>query len=353
MRPPLRSRCCRQLEASASDTARFASYADQAPILIALSPELAAHAVALGAMADRMAHEDPLPSPGRVEQELNLLAPPDGTALPPGRPLRLAAASSKGASLSARAELYPKGMAPATALRLSLGSLAGPRLLPEEAVRDRVKGRFPDAAQLPPRPELDRLLEEVGAERIWTDDDPDGRGYVSRNVAPSDRGSPSGLPRYGTSGAAPLATPEVLDARALEERIVGAARTGAFLALTVDPRRAPLAEAELLRRFAPRQRVSVEALLLHEMHAEAETRKVKWPVVLAADAEGHDGKGFRNLLRLAPGCGKARDAGQRGACSRTSGQSSAHGALLRRCASADVMTVAITDMPGRRRSRPA
>ena len=54
-----------------------------------------------------------------------------------------------------------------------------------------------------------------------------------------------------------------------------------------------------------------------------------------------------------PGCGKARDAGQRGACSRTSGQSSAHGALLRRCASADVMTVAITDMPGRRRSRPA
>ena len=33
--------------------------------------------------------------------------------------------------------------------------------------------------------------------------------------------------------------------------------------------RARLAEAELLRRFAPRERVSLEALLLREMRAEA------------------------------------------------------------------------------------
>lgn len=288
-----------ELEASASDTARFSSYADQTPILVALSPELAAHAGALGAIADRMVHEDPLPSPGRVEEELSLVAPPDDKALPLGRALRLAAAASKGASLSARAELYPKGMAPAIALRLSLGSLAGPRLLSEGAVRERVRGRFPDAAPLPSRPELDRLLDDVGAERIWSDDDPEGRGYVSRIATPSGSGSPSGLLRYGTLTAAAIATPEVLDARSLEEKIVGAGRSGAFLAVTVDPRRAPLAEAELLRRFAPRERVSIEGLLLREMRAEAEARKVKWPVVLAADAEGHDGKGFRNLLRLA------------------------------------------------------
>ena len=288
-----------ELEASASDTVRFASYAERAPILVALSPELAAHAVVLGAAVDRMAREDPLPAPGRVEEELNQIAPPDGNALPPGRSLRLAAAASSGASLSARAELYPKGIAPVLALRLSLGSLAGPRLLTEEAVRERVRGRFPDAAPLPPRPELDRLLDEVGAERIWSDDDPDGRGYISRIVTPSDRGSPSGALRYGTLAAAPQATPDVLDARSLEEKIVGAGRTGSFLALTVDPRRALRAEAELLRRFAPRERVSLELLLLREMHAEAEARKVKWAVVLAADSEGHDGKGFRNLLRLA------------------------------------------------------
>lgn len=100
--------------------------------------------------------------------------------LPPGRMLRLAASASKGASLSARAELYPKGMAPVVALRLSLGSLAGPTVLREKEVRDRVSGRFPDAVPLPPRPELDHLLDEVGAERIWRDDHPEGSGYVSR-----------------------------------------------------------------------------------------------------------------------------------------------------------------------------
>jgi hypothetical protein len=172
-------------------------------------------------------------------------------------------------------------------------------LLPEDEVRKRVRGRFPDAAPLPPRPELDRLLDELGAERIWSEDDPLGPGYISSIATPSGSGSPSGWVRYATLTAAPVPTPEVLDARSLEEKIVGAGRTGAFLALTVDPRRAVLAEGELRRRFAPRERVSLEALLLREMRAEAEARRVKWPVVLAADAEGHDGKGFRNLLRLA------------------------------------------------------
>jgi len=61
----------------------------------------------------------------------------------------------------------------------------------------------------------------------------------------------------------------------------------------------PAPKANCCAGFAPRERVSLEVLLLREMRAEAEARKVKWPVVLAADAEGHDGKGFRNLLRLA------------------------------------------------------
>jgi hypothetical protein len=287
-----------ELEATASDTARFAFYAEYKPILVALSPELAAYAVDLGAIADRMSNEEPLPSPARVEEELTKVPPPEGAVLPPGRMLRLAASASKGASLSARAELYPKGMAPVVALRLSLGSLAGPTVLREKEVRDRVSGRFPDAVPLPPRPELDHLLDEVGAERIWRDDHPEGRGYVSCIETATDGGS-TGMSRYNTLAAAPLATPEVLDARSLEEKIVGAARNGAFLALTVDLRRARLAETELLRRFAPRERVSLEALLLREMRAEAEARKVKWPMVLAADAETRDGRGFRNLLRLA------------------------------------------------------
>ena len=275
------------------------------PDPVALSPELAAHAVALGAIADRMALEDPLPSPGRVEEELNLVAPPDGNALPPGRTLRLAAAASKGASLSARAELYPKGMSPATALRLSLGSLAGPRLLSEEAVRERVRGRFPDAARCR-RGRISTAfltrwarsgLARRRSRRAW---------LCQPHCDPVRQGQPFRCVALWHVGRRALATPEVLDARSLEEKIVGAGRTGAFLALTVDPRRAPRAEAELLRRFAPRERVSLELLLLREMRAEAEARKVKWPVVLAADAEGHRREGFPQPSSPGHQSGRAR-----------------------------------------------
>jgi hypothetical protein len=172
-------------------------------------------------------------------------------------------------------------------------------VLTEAAGRERVRGRFPEAAPLPSRPELDRLLDEAGAERVWREDLPDGAGYVSRFVATSDEGTTTAIFRHSTDAAAPQATPEVLDARALEEKLIHSARTGSFLALTVSPRRAGVAEAELLRRFPPRQRVSLESLLLREMRAEAEARKVKWAVALAADAEAPDGKGFRNLVRLA------------------------------------------------------
>ena len=86
-------------------------------------------------------------------------------------------------------------------------------------------------------------------------------------------------------------------------------RTGSFLALTVDPHHARVAEAELLRRFASRDRVSLEALLLREMRVEAETRSVKWPAVLAADADPLEAKGFRNLLRLAKRAAERVSAG--------------------------------------------
>jgi hypothetical protein len=90
----------------------------------------------------------------------------------------------------------------------------------------------------------------------------------------------------------------VLDARAIEEKLAHAASTGAFLAVTVDPRRAREAEGELLRRF-PREVVNLERLMLRAMRAEAEARRVQWAKVLSADAASRDGADFKNLLRLA------------------------------------------------------
>ncbi len=286
-----------ELEASIG-TPRFAAYMEAAPTLLATRPELADYARRLGHVADRLVAAEPLPSPGQAEEELATVRPPeDAPPLPHGRLLRLAAAASAASALSARLELYPRGMTAENALRLSLGTLSGPQMLAEDALRGRVRGRFPAAAPLPQRPELDSLLDRLGAERVWQDPGPAGPGYYPRLPTPAST-STSEFGRYGTLSPPPEMTPEVLDARALEEKIANAVKTGAFLALTVEPRRLREAEAELVGRF-PREVINLERLMLAAMRVEAETRRISWPKVLAADAAIRGSREFQNLLRHA------------------------------------------------------
>jgi|HubBroStandDraft_1064217.scaffolds.fasta_scaffold00063_36 serine/threonine protein kinase len=286
-----------ELEA-ATEEPRFAAYADAVPVLIADRAERAEFGRRLGRTADALVREDPLPGLARVEEELGLVPVPEGIeGLPPARLLRLAAAASEQAVLSARLELYPRGMAPLAALRLSLGALAGVDALKEKDLRERVRGRFPEAGDLPGRPELDALLAEAGAERDWQPTGEAGPAYYSREFSTAGTGSLTSL-RHPTFAPPPETTPDVLDARALEEKIAHAANTGSFLALTVEPRRVRDAETELLHRY-PRESLSLERLMLRALRAEAEARRVQWPKALAADAAARDSADFRNLLRLA------------------------------------------------------
>ncbi|MFK4511795.1 BREX system serine/threonine kinase PglW [Bradyrhizobium daqingense] len=301
-----RYRCARgtiraviELEANVSSM-RFSAYtdADGCPTLIAQSAEAAEYGRRLARRGDALAAEDPLPSPGRVDDELGIVPIPDGAeSLAADRRLRLAVAASKSAALSARGELYPRGMPAVTALRLALGTLAVADVLGEEDIRTRVRGRFPEASPLPARPELDALLQEANADRIWREPPGAPAGYYSPTMSDTSTGTIA-VNRHPTFAPAPDATPDVLDARAIEQKIVYAADRGLFIALTVDPRRAREAEVELLRRF-PRQQVSLERLMLRAMRAEAEARRVQWPKALAADADLRDSADFKNLLRLA------------------------------------------------------
>lgn len=288
-----------ELEASVADI-RFAPYTDAEgrSALLSTSPEGAEYARRLARAVDALAAQDPLPGPARVEEELGLVPIPEGAnALAAERRLRLAVAASRSAALSARGELYPRGLAALAALRFSLGALAGANVLREDDIRNRVRGRFPEAAALPARPELDVLLQEAGAERVWREPPGGEAGYYDRTISETHASS-SILARYDTAAPAPEATPEVLDARAIEDKLSYAAERGIFLALTVEPRRARDAEVELLRRF-PRETVSLERLMLRSLRAEAEARRVQWPKALAADAASHDNPDFKNLLRLA------------------------------------------------------
>ena len=144
-------------------------------------------------------------------------------------------------------------MSAVSAIRLSLGALGGPDRLTEADLRARVRGRFPEAAELPARPDLDALLEEVGADREWREPPGSEPSYYSRTV--SDTGSGTlAVYAYPTTAPAPEPTPDVLDARALEEKLAHAARTGAFLALTVEPRPEQPRRSRIAAPLSPRNR---------------------------------------------------------------------------------------------------
>jgi serine/threonine protein kinase len=301
------------------DQPRFEAFDHQPCALIASASAWADYARQLGAAADACALADPLLPPPRVLETLEGVALPPAltaegaptAALTPTRLLRLAASASRKAALSSRQEIYPRGMAPLQALRQSLGALIGaPQLRPRE-IQDRVRGRYPEAAALPGRPELDRLLEEAGAPLTWDPSAAEGAGAYRLSTLGSAQtaGTTTVFSRHTTEltkrAASDDGGAEIADAAAVEQRLTRSLQQGGLLVLTVHPRIARRAEAELLHRFghpgtqpAPLQRVNFDALLLGALREQAKTARVDWNVVLEADAADRGSRHWTNLQRL-------------------------------------------------------
>jgi len=274
--------------------------------VIACTRELALYAEKLGEVADQLASEDPLLPPMRVFQELFNVSTP---GLPEGcqplnneRLLRLAAAMSCRAAVSARQELYPRGMPAERALRLGLGALTGLGLGDNEPgfsiaqLRGRVETRYPEAERLPDRPELDRLLDQVGLDVRWN---AETETWHRRELHPLFT-SGSSVPRRRSTATAPRqleVTPDVAAARQFEQRLQSAWQEGGFLVLTVRPSRMRACEASLLRRF-PLQRVSFDDVFFAALRREAQELDVDWKVVERADACATGSQDWQNLLQL-------------------------------------------------------
>ena len=273
-------------------------------ILIASNIELAEYAQRLGTLADRLAIEDPLLAPHRVLERLREIAPPTDTLLPDARLLRLAAAASQHAAVSSRQELYVRGMPPLRALKLSQGALLNLHFATEEQIRERVIGRYPEAAPLPARPALDDLLREAGFEFRWEVNAKDGvSGYIlphrNHDSVTSGSETPRRLPTAFTPTPAGEISPEEADARQFEERLQRSLKEGAFLALLVNPKRFEQACKELCRRF-PLQLVDLEGLFLDALQAISAAKKVNWELVLQTDATPNHGD-WDKLLMLVRG----------------------------------------------------
>lgn len=312
---------------AATDKPRFEAHPHAPEPLIATHARWADYARRLGQAADTCALADPLLPPERALHALEQVPAPGPTgaddtdsateaspappALSAPRLLRLATNASRCAALSARQEIYPRGMPALQALRQSVNALVGVSLT-EPQLRDRVRGRYPEAEALPQRPQLDRLLEAVGAPLVWDDVE---RRYTRQQVdAHASAGASTFRSRRATLLGRTLRTQDfdappdadLLDAQALERRLHQQLRQGGLLTLTVAPRLARHAEATLLRRFAAPagsvQRLSIDTLLLRELRAQAATLKVDWATVLRADAAAPGSRDWNNLLRLVRFC---------------------------------------------------
>ncbi len=278
-------------------------------LIVAVSSELATWAVRLGKEADELAQKDPPLPPVRALERLRLVRPPTlpEELSPAGadRLLRLAARASEGAAVSAKGELYPRGMAAARALRLSLGALSGlggeqgqAEFRPEEVQR-RVAARYPEAAPLPDRPELDGLLAEAGFDVRW--DARTSSYHREVRVLNTTSGS-SILPRRPTVQGRRMPVkdldPGAAEARDFEARLVHARKSGAFLVLSVRPSALRRCEQELLRRF-DLERVSGDREIITELRRLAGEHQVAWSVVQEADGAEPITPDWRNLVHLA------------------------------------------------------
>ena len=274
--------------------------------LIACTRDLAVYAEKLGEVADELAQADPLLPPLRVFQELfdvqQPSAPEGSQPFNNERLIRLAASMSSTAAVSAKQEIYPRGMAAERALRLGIGALTGLGLGDNEGgfsinqIRSRVESRYPEAQPLPDRPELDALLERVGLDVRWN---AESTTYHRREVSATFT-SGSSIPRRRTTATSTRqveVTPDMALARQFEERLQHAYDEGGFLVLMVRPSRMRACEANLLRRF-DLERVSFDSLLFDALRSEAQELDVAWGVVEQADGSGSGNQDWKNLLHL-------------------------------------------------------
>lgn len=253
------------------------------------------YAVGLGAAADALAAEDPLPSSARTADHLSSVTVPEGLIpLVHDRLARVAVTASRNAAVTSRGEIYPVGMTPEQALRQVAGTLSGLRhTLTAEQLKARVRTRYPQAAPLPDPPELDHLVEATGLPLR-----PQDGAFVPR-TAQTFTGLSATTSRVTTTRAGEGV--RVAEHQDVDARLQASLDQRGFLTLIVNRSHLDGAAQALGRRFGVTV-VNVAAELLAEMRRVAATHNVDWSLVLRSDrpdASPGDVTHFRRLVALA------------------------------------------------------
>lgn len=295
---------------------RFQALRGQNRVFLVTDPEWARYAERLGGIADELVAQLPPPSAGRVLEALRAIPSPgisasdehDPVTLDARRQMALAAAASTKAALSTnRQELYPIGLPAEDALRLASGALSGLKLLTVADIQTRVRDRYPQAEHLPGRPRLDELLITAGLDLEWSAEaqpdpgHPDVRGAYARRLGRGTALSGSYSLFSTTSRSRSYHAPRDEDSEAVShchERLQAALSARGFLVVQTPPALALLAAGALHNAFPDLRAIDCDRWLIDQMHAIADRRRVKWPIVLGADAAREGTRDWDNLQRL-------------------------------------------------------
>ncbi|MBJ71778.1 MAG: hypothetical protein CMN31_10630 [Sandaracinus sp.] len=251
---------------------------------------------ALGEAADALAARPVLAGKGETERVLTDTAADTPLAnVSSQRLAEIAALASEGAARSTRLEIYPRGMSPERALSLS-ASLLRSGIGPQEVLR-RVSLRYPEAAALPTRPELDALLFRHGLTWNETKQAYERQGALEKTSFHT-RVSSLGRSMTALPSQALSMEPEAVIARRFDERLRNAVERHHLRVLGVRADRAREAALALGRRLdvepVPFDRLLVEAI--REQLAEAGIEEDT--IVHEADLGGRQGEDWPNLLNL-------------------------------------------------------
>jgi len=249
---------------------------------------------------------DPLPSPARVLETLRAIPVPI-PGLRDDRLVRVAAAHPQ-VAVSPRLELYPRNLDALRALKLAQSSLAGVARITADELRSRVHDRYPEAQPLPNPPELHRLVEQAG---LGLKPDSTGTVYVAPSItglasSTNIQHHPTIISPGSSSYLPPIEQPrEIEEAFEFERRLKAAYRAPSYLVLATEPRLKYLEMAlKNLAKHFPMDIFHCEREFISALKREAESKLVRWDVVLRADAvkpsgNNHAVRDWENLRKLA------------------------------------------------------
>lgn len=264
--------------------------------------ELADYATELGAAAERLARQEPLPGRAAVVRELRAVAPPDGfVPLADTRLVALAAAVAPMIEVTPRLELYPRDLTLERALRISQAG-AGVRrdrgITVAELVT-RLRARFPDLDVLsgdrePTHVELESVLADARFDLSY---DTKSSAFFPPALESAVSWTSTGthtsyLPyaaRVPVLGDAPFDPHEVIRAK-----LAVCVERGGFLALTVWASRLPGA-AQAVAASYPVDSADLGREFQAEFRALAAEKGQDWEKVLRADAGSAPGQIKRGL----------------------------------------------------------